>query len=86
MKGYRFIWREYMVGLGCLIYVQDSIEEHVIHLETKKLMLGFKGIHGNKGSISLKFKIYNNLVTLTNVHLFSGRKEVDKRAYGLKKI
>ena len=49
-------------------------------------MLGFKGIHGNKGAIFLKFKIYNSTVCLTNVHLFSGRKEVDKRVYGLKKV
>lgn len=75
-----------MVGLGCLVYVHSSIVDHVIHFETKKLMLGFKGIHGNKGSITLKFKIFNSMVSFTNVHLFSGQKEVDKRAYGLQKV
>jgi hypothetical protein len=86
LKEYKFLWREYMVGLGTLVYVHNSIEEHVIHFETKKLMLGFKGIHGNKGSITLKFKIFNSMVSFTNVHLFSGQKEVDKRSYALKKI
>ena len=75
-----------MVGLGCLIFCLSSVEGLIYHQKTNKLMLGLKGIYGNKGSITIELKLMNTSVSFTNVHLFAGQSEVSKRTYGLQKI
>lgn len=75
-----------MVGLGSLIFCLDSVENLTYHQGTNKLMLGLKGNYGNKGSITIELKILNSSVSFTNVHLFAGQHEVEKRTYALGKI
>lgn len=49
-------------------------------------MLGLKGIYGNKGSITIELKMLNTSVSITNLHLFAGQSEAERRAYGLERI
>ena len=83
---YQFVWRASMVGLGTLVFASGALAPNITHRETKRHMLGLNGIHGNKGSISVVLRVFHSTINLTNLHLFSGRREIERRREGLMSI
>lgn len=73
---------------GCLIciFAKKSIASSITRIESDKIKTGFKGKLGNKGSVMIRFNIYDTSVVIWNCHLASGDSQIAARCSQLEDI
>jgi phosphatidylinositol-bisphosphatase len=73
---------------GCLIsiFAKRTIAGKITHIHSDKVKTGFKGQLGNKGSVMVRFNIYDTSVCVWNCHLASGNDQVAARCSQLEDI
>jgi phosphatidylinositol-bisphosphatase len=73
---------------GCLIslYAKQSIATHITRIASDKVKTGFKGKLGNKGSVLIRFNLFDTSFCIWNCHLASGNGQVSSRCSQLEDI
>mmetsp|Transcript_28675 Transcript_28675/g.78834 ORF Transcript_28675/g.78834 Transcript_28675/m.78834 type:complete len:442 (-) Transcript_28675:313-1638(-) len=75
-----------MVGLAILVFVRAALAPHVTDVRCDHVKTGFAGILGNKGGVSVHFRLGGFSACFVNVHLPSGQSATQKRDLHLSKI
>ena len=66
---YTEIAHQHMVGLYQSIYCKSQHHQHITNIHTQQISTGYRGLTGNKGSVSISFQLYNTHICCINVHL-----------------
>ena len=71
---------ESMVGLYTSIFIKREFVGEIDHVKTARLKAGFGGATGNKGSVSVSFRLFKQLeIDVINIHLDSGQDRAEER-------
>lgn len=71
---------ESMVGLYMTVFVKRQFSDCIDHVKTLRVKAGFGGATGNKGAISVSFRIRKEIeIQCVNVHLDSGEFRAEER-------
>lgn len=76
---YNLIVKESLVGLYLLVFVRQDQQENVRFLSTSTVKCGLGGLHGNKGSVCVRFLFHDSSICLINCHLAAGHTKVAAR-------
>ncbi|ETB60466.1 hypothetical protein YYC_02750 [Plasmodium yoelii 17X] len=68
-----------MIGLFIIIFIDEGLVDHIRELDVCKVKVGLKGNTGNKGSVSVKFRLGFNSFCFNNIHLASGQTNIFER-------
>ena len=68
-----------LVGLYLLIFVKTSCIKHIKNFDYQIIKTGLKGTLGNKGSLLLRFNLYDTNIAIACSHLSSGQLKNDER-------
>lgn len=68
-----------MIGLFIIIFIDEALVDHIREIEVCKVKVGLKGNTGNKGSVSVKFRLGYNSFCFNNIHLASGQTNIFER-------
>jgi hypothetical protein len=78
---------ESMVGLYSCVYIRRGYVDQVSRVRTERFKAGFGGAAGNKGSVSIFFRLFKCIdLEFINVHLDSGENRAAERWYQLSTI
>lgn len=83
---YLLVKTEDMFGCLILLFAKASIASNITKIEGDKIKTGFKGKLGNKGSVMVRFNIFDTSVCIWNCHLASGNDQVASRCSQLEDI
>jgi hypothetical protein len=67
---------EYLVGVVLLVFVRQGIVPRMQGVATCKVAVGIGGVLGNKGAVSLRFRVDDTTVCLVSTHLTAHRGHV----------
>jgi len=71
---------ESMVGLYTSIFIRRKFVDQIDHVKTARLKAGFGGATGNKGAVSVSFRLFKQLeIDVVNIHLDSGEYRAEER-------
>ena len=76
---YQFMKELDLVGLYLLIFVKSSCIKYIKNFDYQIIKTGLKGTLGNKGSLLLRFNLYDSNIALACSHLSSGQIKNDER-------
>ncbi|CRG98025.1 inositol-phosphate phosphatase, putative [Plasmodium gallinaceum] len=68
-----------MIGLFIIIFIDEGLVDYIREIEVCKVKVGLKGNTGNKGSVSIKFRLGFNSFCFNNIHLASGQTNIFER-------
>eukprot|EP00128_Syssomonas_multiformis_P012082 Colp12_sorted_trinity150504_noHs@19516 len=68
-----------LVGMLLTIYVKASLQPHISDVQAEMVGTGIMGMMGNKGGVSVRFKIFDSTVCFVNTHLAANMSEVARR-------
>ncbi|SBT30751.1 inositol-phosphate phosphatase, putative [Plasmodium ovale wallikeri] len=68
-----------MIGLFIIIFIDEGLVDYIREIEVCKVKVGLKGNTGNKGSVSIKFRLGFNSFCFNNIHLASGQTNMFER-------
>ncbi len=68
-----------MVGVYHCIFIKKSHMEHVSDVSIGRVKTGLAGLHGNKGSVGIRFVIKNSSICFINCHLAAGHSSKKER-------
>ncbi|EPS58932.1 hypothetical protein M569_15880, partial [Genlisea aurea] len=68
-----------MVGVYITIWVRRELHDNISHLSASSVGCGIFGYLGNKGSVSIRFYLYETSFCFVCTHLASGGKKGDER-------
>ena len=68
-----------LVGLYLLIFVKTSCIKNIKNFDYQIIKTGLKGTLGNKGSLLLRFNLYDTNIAIACSHLSSGQLKNDER-------
>ena len=68
-----------MVGLFSCVFVKASLRSRVRKLGVAEVKRGLGGLHGNKGSIMVRFLLDDSSLCFTNCHLAAGQSQTVNR-------
>jgi phosphatidylinositol-bisphosphatase len=83
---YLHVKDEDMFGCFISVYAKQSIATHITRIASDKVKTGFKGKLGNKGSVLIRFNIFDTSICIWNCHLASGNGQVSSRCSQLEDI
>jgi len=83
---YLHIKDEDMFGCLIIIFAKKAVAGSITRIDSDKIKTGFKGKLGNKGSVMIRFNIYDTSVCIWNCHLASGNDQVASRCSQLDDI
>ena len=66
-------------GMYSLIFIKNEHKDFISDYSNNYIKTGFYGFIGNKGAISIKFKIYNFSFFIINCHLIPGENKIEYR-------
>ena len=76
---YHLLHTASMVGLFSCIFVKASLRSRISRLGTAEVKRGLGGLHGNKGSIMIRFALDNSSLCFVNCHLAAGQSQTLNR-------
>ncbi|XP_055317820.1 inositol polyphosphate 5-phosphatase K [Sitodiplosis mosellana] len=85
-RGYVAIKSLQMQGLLLVVFMKRKHLLHVREVETEYTRTGLGGMWGNKGAVSIRFKLYGVSVCLVNSHLAAHDHMLDERIKDFEKI
>lgn len=68
-----------LVGLVLTVFVRQDQINYYREVHSERAKVGFKGIAGNKGAISIRFNYHQNSFCFTCAHLAAGQNNVEER-------
>ncbi|RSL42108.1 hypothetical protein CEP53_012374 [Fusarium sp. AF-6] len=68
-----------MVGLFTCIFVKSSIRDRIRGLHAAEVKRGMGGLHGNKGCVTVRFRVDDTSICLVNCHLAAGQSQANAR-------
>ncbi|ANQ05787.1 Inositol phosphatase [Plasmodium coatneyi] len=68
-----------MIGLFIIIFIDEGLVDYIREIDVCKVKVGMKGNTGNKGSVSIKFRLGFNSFCFNNIHLASGQTNIFER-------
>ncbi|CAA9986124.1 inositol-phosphate phosphatase, putative [Plasmodium knowlesi strain H] len=68
-----------MIGLFIIIFIDEGLVDYIREIDVCKVKVGMKGNTGNKGSVSIKFRLGFNSFCFNNIHLASGQTNMFER-------
>jgi phosphatidylinositol-bisphosphatase len=68
-----------LVGILLLVYVKESLMQHISDVDMDTVPCGIMGHLGNKGGVAVRFNIYHSSVCIINSHLAAQVEELEKR-------
>jgi len=75
-----------LVGMLLTVYVQTKHYPHISEISTESCGTGIIGVMGNKGAVSIRFKLHNSTIAFANSHLAAHLAEYEKRNQDFKDI
>lgn len=75
-----------LVGLFIAVFCKKELSEEVSHVATSSVACGIMGMVGNKGAVSVRFKLYNTYLCFVNCHLAAHSEQVYRRNQDLADI
>jgi len=75
-----------MVGILLIIYIKNSISDFIREISSSTVKTGGGGNTGNKGSVCIRFTIYDTSFSFVCVHLASGHNNFEERTKNTKTI
>ncbi|KAF8407559.1 hypothetical protein HHK36_006693 [Tetracentron sinense] len=78
-REYRCITSKQMVGILISVWVRSDLCQYIQHLSVSCVGCGFLGCLGNKGSVSVRFRLHERSFCFVCCHLASGGREGDER-------
>ncbi|XP_055954801.1 type II inositol 1,4,5-trisphosphate 5-phosphatase [Patella vulgata] len=76
---YRRVKSVRLVGVMLLVYIQEKYTDYVTLVDSDTVATGIMGFMGNKGGVSVRFKIHNTSLCFTNSHLAAHQDEFERR-------
>ena len=61
-----------MVGIETLIFAQKQLKDYISDVEYDNIKTGFGGKLGNKGTVAVRFDVFNTSICILNCHLSAG--------------
>lgn len=83
---YVMIKEEDLVGCYIVGFAKESVYTGIKNVESDKIKTGFKGKMGNKGSVMVRFDLFDTSVCIWNCHLASGNDQLQARLNQLSDI
>lgn len=68
-----------LVGLFIIVVVRQEHSKHIGKISTTSASCGIMGVVGNKGAVSIRFKVYDGYVCFVNCHLAAHPNQVLRR-------
>ncbi|KOS17190.1 putative inositol polyphosphate 5-phosphatase [Escovopsis weberi] len=68
-----------MVGLFTCIFVKSTLRDRITDLSGAEVKRGMGGLHGNKGAVSVRFRVDDTSICFTNCHLAAGQSQASSR-------
>ncbi len=76
---YHLIKDENLVGCFIIGFAKESLYRAITNIESDVIKSGFKGKMGNKGSVMIRFDLYDTSFCVWNCHLASGTDQTQTR-------
>lgn len=76
---YHLLHTASMVGLFSCVFVKGAVRSRVRNLGAAEVKRGLGGLHGNKGSIMVRFMLDDSSLCFTNCHLAAGQSQTVSR-------
>ncbi|KAI1342220.1 Endonuclease/exonuclease/phosphatase [Xylariaceae sp. FL0016] len=76
---YHLLQTSTLVGLFTCIFVKSTIQHRTHSLCATEVKLGFRGLHGNKGAIIVRFRVDDTSLCFINCHLAAGQGNANAR-------
>lgn len=77
--GFRCIISKQMVGIFISVWIRSDLRPYIRHPSVSCVGCGIMGCLGNKGSVSVRFQLYETSFCFVCSHLASGGKEGDEK-------
>lgn len=76
---YHLLQTIHMVGLFTCVFVKSDVRDRISNLGTAEVKRGMGGLHGNKGTIVVRFMIDDTSLCFFNCHLAAGQSQAQSR-------
>lgn len=76
---YHLLQTIHMVGLFTCVFVKSEVRDRISNLSTAEVKRGMGGLHGNKGTIVVRFMVDDTSLCFFNCHLAAGQSQVQSR-------
>lgn len=76
---YHLLQTVHMVGLFTCVFVKADIHNRISKLSTAEVKRGMGGLHGNKGTIVVRFMVDDTSLCFFNCHLAAGQSQAASR-------
>jgi hypothetical protein len=79
-EAYIQVANESLVGLYITVFTKTSLSSKIDSVKSRRFKAGFGGAAGNKGSVSVSFRIFHSVeIEIVNLHLDSGVDKAEER-------
>ncbi|KAG2181008.1 hypothetical protein INT43_008590 [Umbelopsis isabellina] len=76
---YRKVASQQYVSMMLVVLAKESIEKHISEISITYAGIGLMGVMGNKGCISVRFRLYDSYVCCVTSHLAAFMNNVERR-------
>lgn len=76
---YHLLQTIHMVGLFTCVFVKSDVRDRISNLSTAEVKRGMGGLHGNKGTIVVRFMVDDTSLCFFNCHLAAGQSQAQSR-------
>lgn len=76
---YHLLQTIHMVGLFTCVFVKSEVRDRISNLSTAEVKRGMGGLHGNKGTIIVRFMVDDTSLCFFNCHLAAGQSQAQSR-------
>ncbi|KAJ2959653.1 hypothetical protein NQZ79_g4925 [Umbelopsis isabellina] len=76
---YRKVASQQYVSMMLVVLAKESVEKHISEVSTTYAGIGLMGVMGNKGCISVRFRIYDSYVCCVTSHLAAFMNNIERR-------
>ncbi len=76
---YKLVASRILVGLFIAVFSKEELKEQITHVSTASVACGVMGMVGNKGAVSVRFKVQSTYFCFVNCHLAAHSEQVYRR-------
>ncbi len=83
---YKLLMEKHLVGVLLCVFIKQSLFPKVVDVRGIDVAVGFGGIMGNKGGVSIRMNLYDTSICFVCSHLSAHQDKVDSRNKDFKNI
>lgn len=76
---YAMIAAKLYVGIYAAVFVREPLKHHIEHVSTAFTACGLMGMVGNKGAVSIRFRLYHEYICFISSHLAAHIPALERR-------